>query len=376
MYTKLLPIRSWHALKKLVCYLQNAGHKNHKEYRIEGFQTSHPCLTPQNLISELKGAFPKIPKNKHGGHPLRIFAWLLISRTPFYVWSTKPEDQMWQEEERAEYARGLLDLVVPDGLHLNCWHINKAFRCGDINALIPNLVDLDQPYVRNRSDTNFITSARRAADSMTDLLNAKRRARGRTLIQTMPERQRELTVKNRGATLAEQLARRPDSVRLKNLKQAIEELGHEVTRFNQEGDTISVNFQNPDWAEATTQQHRGKKHERKKKAPKKRKAKRISITSLLREVFQIRKTMGHENKIAALTVPKPVDESQVEASNKNDYRNKLRDNKIESLMEKWEQAGDELACEDPPTLPLLARPRPSIPPGKPTQPPPSRRRTP
>ena len=306
-YTKVIPLDSWHAIHKLYAYLQNSKHPNHAEYTIEKMKSAHATLTPIQLMAEVEKAFRKMTSERHGGRPIKNLFTLHICRMPDGAWPTP--------EEREEFASHYIANIAPDGLAMWCWHANHGSGGDDLNVFVANLTSLERPRARRRSDINPISEARDIADVITENLNEKRRQQGRPLILTMPERLRQIAAEKRGASVEEQLARHPQPVYLENLRTVLGELGHEVTRFNADKDSISIRFRYPD--------------EDAEKAGKRR-AKRFRLTTLLGEVARQRKTRERTLEVVPQITPETVRAQEQAAA-----FDLLRDEDLERLIEEW-----------------------------------------
>lgn len=273
-HTKTIQLDNWNAIRKLYAYLQNSRHPNHAEYTITKMRSAHATLTPIQLMAEVEKTFRKMTSEKRVGKPIKNLFTLHICRMPDGAWPTP--------EEREEFARHYVSTIAPDGLAMWTWHVNRGMGSDDLNVFAANLISLEHPRARRRSDINHINEARDIADTLTENLNRKRRQQGRRLILTMPERLRQIAAEKRGTSIEEQLAHYPRPVYLQNLRTVLEELGHEVTRLNADNDSISIRLRHPG--------------EDVEKAGKRR-AKRFRLTALLGDVARLRKTRARASEV-------------------------------------------------------------------------------
>ena len=324
--TKTIQIRTWKAFRKLYRYLRNRKHKNHAEYDITRMMSAHPEFAARLLRKEIEKTFQKMIGETRTGAPIQILFTLHISRMPMM----EKKEAWLTTKERDEYARQYISLVAPDGLALYCWHINRGSSEDDLNVLVANITSLEQPRSRRRRDINHVEEAREAADAITDMLNEKRRVEGRPRITTMPERIRQIAAEKRSTSLEEQLARHPQTVYLKNLRAVVEEYGHEITRYNEDNDTISIRF---------------RYHEEDEERAKKRRAKRFRLTTLLADVARLRK----ERPRAPETVPQITPE-QVRAAEQAAAFQLPRDEDMDRLIDEWmrENNRDQPESPEPP----------------------------
>jgi len=322
--TKTIPLKTWPVVYNLHAYLQNQLDPNHEEYTIELMRSAHPKIPPANFLPAIKKAFEKIMAGKQRGRPIENLFVLHISRMPDYTWLT--------QEEREKYAHHYIQAVAPDGLALWSWHVNRGMGCADLNVLVPNVVDLERPRVRRQRGVNVVSVAREAADAITDMLNRERPKKKQKPIVTMPERLRQIAAAKHGACLEQTLSSHPQPVYLSNLKTVIEEMGHEVTRFNPDADYISIRFRSPEGKKKTKAKKTKKTTKTKKEEEKKPRPVRFKITALLAEVARLRDAKTHASQSPTQTIsappppqkPPPIIDRRSQAE-------------IERLIDEWSQ---------------------------------------
>ena len=236
-YAKTIEISTPVALKKLLNYLQNQNHKNHapKGYCVDEMQSAHPDLSAKKFAVAAERSVARINAEKSTGRDVKNLATLHIVRTPY--------DTFLSRRERLVFARRYVREVVPDGLAVWTWHWNSIHGSDDLNVMVLNTTSLEQPRTRRQRGISPYSQARRVSDQITDALNHRRAALKQPPIVTMREVQRDLARERRGQSLEEELAAGKEQITLSNLKAAIEELGHEVTRFSVEKNYIAVTFQ-------------------------------------------------------------------------------------------------------------------------------------
>jgi hypothetical protein len=322
-YTKTIQIKTWKAYRKLYRYLQNRKHPNHAEYELTRMQSAHPQFAARQLRKEIEKTFARIGGEKRNGKPIENLYTLHISRMP----SMGKKKNWLTPEERDEYARQYISTIAPDGLALYCWHVNRGNGEDDLNVLVANITDLERPRSRRRSDINHVDEARDTADMVTDVLNEKRRVQGRPHITTMPERLQQIDAEKRGTSLEDQLARHPQPVYLQNLRAVVEEYGHEITRYNEEKDFVSVRIKYPD---------------EDPEKPGKLRARRFRLTALLGDVSRLRKQQQHAPEIAPQLTPE-----QMRAAEQASTFQLPRDKELDHLIAEYTSTQNRRAPEPP-----------------------------
>ncbi|PAW79090.1 MAG: hypothetical protein B9S32_03805 [Verrucomicrobia bacterium Tous-C9LFEB] len=259
-YTKIIPIRSVSAFRKLVNYLSNPDHPNHYDYDIEPLRCLSANLNVEEFLQKTLTAIRKI-QPRQGGRRIKNIAYLHIIRTPCGTKLTP--------KERKYFIRNYVESEAIDANVLVTWHINRVIGCEDLNVIVPAVIDFEFPVLRRNRYINPIVEARETSDWITNMINAERRKHGKELIQTMPQRQLELAAERWGSSLDRELSQWPEPIGLSNIKEVIKKLGYRVPRFSLKKNYLSISRIVPD----------GKKTGRSIK---------FTISSLLAEIGRLR----------------------------------------------------------------------------------------
>ena len=295
MFANTTDFKSTSALKRTILYCQNQDHPNHgpKGYIVGKMHSAHPSLTPENFSEFAERMARHISSTNKTGAPLKNIATLHVVRSPYESHMTA--------RERGYFVRRYIREVAPDGLAVYNEHHNPLHGSDDFNIFFMCSSSLSAPRTRRISDVNPIWEAWRTADRIHDRLNDRRRALRLRHIPTMLEIQRENAKERRGENLEEQLAALPGTLTLKNLRESIESLGHQIVRYNAQKNYLSIRFQGA--------KPLAKISDLKKRKKSKRGA-RMVILTLLAEVERIRSykkggvSQGQRSKLATFNLPK------------------------------------------------------------------------
>lgn len=247
-------------IEKTAEYLVDANHEHHKEYNLTPLRL-RGAKSVEAFFARVRSAFDRAAARRVGRAPMNAALWIIV-RTPDGTWLTEAEKAALEAAACEEAAHGEPPIAIMN------WHENRSTGSADLNLLVCAFSQ-DGHLLRDR-DTNPITSLRHRIDSVTDLLNRRRRERGDREIQTMREAQIGAW-KSRGQFIIEEhLAAMPKPPRkAKELEGALRSLGCEVPRFDVDRDYFSV-------LKPT-----------KAKRSRKRKARRYRISQTLEKVAEI-----------------------------------------------------------------------------------------
>ena len=229
-YAKVLPIRSAKALSGKLAYLTNGNHPNHADKIIEPAYC-HRVQSGAKFLSKTVSTIRTLNARHKRGRKIKNLADEIIIRSPDMANLTS--------DERSQFVKNIIADVCDDSPCFAVWHLDKHTGAADLHVLTANYIDVYPPKVRRRSSYNPIAIARASSDRATDIINERRRQEGIPTVLTMKEVRRN-RLKERGlSTLAEQLSPMlpfPAS----DLPERITAAGHAVTRFNLQGNSVSV----------------------------------------------------------------------------------------------------------------------------------------
>lgn len=228
-YSKILPVVP-KGITHVARYLQNAEHEHHQEYKLTEFKF-FGVDSVRDFFSRTLSSFSNSLKKLKGRKPKNAAAWYIV-RTPDYTCLHPHEKEAYEKAVCEEAGDGI------GGSGIYNWHENQLTGASDLNVLASTFM-IRGKLIRDRN-VNPITQLRRRMDEVTDGLNQERAKKGIEPILTMQEVQKAARTRKNEMEWAEALCTLPSPPRkIAELKPAMIELGWEVTRFNQERDTIS-----------------------------------------------------------------------------------------------------------------------------------------
>ena len=213
-----------------IAYLVNGKHRNHDDKIVEQAY----CHRIQNSAEFLAKTVPTIlalNARRRRGRKIRNFADEIIVRSPDLANLTPAE--------RSQFVKFIIADVCDDSPCYSVWHLDKFSGAADLHILAANFIDVYPPKVRRSSSYSPISVARASSDRVTEIINVRRRQDGVPTVITMQEVQRNRLKLRSLSSLAEQL--RPMlPFTAADLPEMITAAGHKVTRFNAQGNTVSV----------------------------------------------------------------------------------------------------------------------------------------
>lgn len=258
------------SLVSIAKYLVNEEHTHHGDYHLTPIQFLGVDSVPEFISYAFEGFRRNLQKNA-GRRPVNAGTWTIV-RTP--------DGTNLEPEEEAAFEHITMDAVSLSGrlVGVRNWHKNKYTGAADFNLLSAAFTRWGQ-LVRSR-DCHNVKNLRWRIDQLTEELNVIRKARGIQPIVTMIEVQRAHARERGDADVIELLARMPKAPRTtEDLRPALISLGCEISRHNEDTDSISF------------------------KMPGKKKAKKFRILKLLadvadmivrlREVWKAAPEVGH-----------------------------------------------------------------------------------
>lgn len=286
------------SLVSIAVYLANTEHEHHKDYELTPVQVLG-AASVQEFISFARESFKANRQKMKAGRPPENAANWFIVRTP--------EDTHLEPQEMAAYeqaAREVAGMGAPVVGIMN-WHRNSYTGASDLNLLSAAFA-ADGKLLRDRQ-SHPVKTLRWRMDQVTHGLNAIRKSRGLPLITTMQEVKKERAQQRGETDLVEQLARLPRRpIRAEDLEPALISLGCQITRFNLDGDTISVKAPKKEKPKRITLKSPTKlKAAKRKKAPSE-KAKRFRISTLLEQVDAIFQGIAKPEKSPETPVKVPT----------------------------------------------------------------------
>lgn len=218
------------SLALIAKYLVNGEHTHHEDYDLTPIQ----FLGVKSVSDFITYAFEGFRRNLQkstGRRPKNAGTWTIV-RTP--------DGTYLAPEEEAAYEHVTTDAVALSGklVGIRNWHKNDDTGAADLNLLSAAFTRWGQ-LVRSR-DCHNVKNLRWQIDQLTEELNVIRKARGIQPIVTMIEVKRGLAHERGEADVIEVLARMPKAPKTtEDLVPALLSLGCEVTRHNEDTDSIS-----------------------------------------------------------------------------------------------------------------------------------------
>lgn len=219
------------SLNAILKYLTNATHDNHLDYELTPLKFWGVGSTEEFKAQCLDG-FKRNKQKGSGPPPKNAFIWCIIRM---------PDGANLSDGEKEVFEEAVIDSGGMGGIvsAVSNWHENLYTGASDLNVLIPNFDKFGRP-IRDR-DTHPEKFLRRAMDQVTDRLNLAREAEGAAPIQTMQAVKKEKARQRGEIDVAEAFANLvPPPATESALLRCCIDLQLEITRFNSEGDRISL----------------------------------------------------------------------------------------------------------------------------------------
>jgi hypothetical protein len=227
---KVLPIRSAKALSGKIAYLCDKKHPNHTDKIVEPAYC-HRIENSAEFLAKTVSTIRALNARRKRGRKIRNLADEIIVRSPDLANLTP--------EECSLFVKFIIADVCDDSPCYVVWHRDKFTGAADLHILAANFIDAYPPKVRRSSSYSPITVARASSDRVTEIINSRRRQEGVPTVITMQEVRRNKLKLRSLSTLAEQL--RPMlPFTAADLPEMISAAGYKVTRFNAQGNTVSV----------------------------------------------------------------------------------------------------------------------------------------
>ncbi len=219
------------SLNAVLNYLENATHDNHLDYALTALKYWGVSST-EEFKAECLAGFKQNQRKGPGASPKNAFIWVIVRM---------PDGANLTDAEKEAFEDALIDCCGMGGTvsAVSNWHENHYSGASDLNVLIPNF-DKYGFLIRDR-DTHPEKILRWTMDQVTDRLNLAREADASDPIQTMQAVKREKARQRGEIDVVEAFAEfTPPPTTEASLLHACLQLKFEITRYNSDGDRISL----------------------------------------------------------------------------------------------------------------------------------------
>jgi hypothetical protein len=218
-------------VQNVVDYLGDKKHPSHLEYEISD-ALCYGVLTAEDFSSATVAAVAEVNARRRRGRPIENLAALFIDRFADGTALTPEEEELHERAVLASIAAGTSAVVYR--------HRNTETLSIDFNFLVPNIMfDVFPLRTRRTSRKDPLADMKKASNVSVERLNELRRERGTKMIVRVSDRKKALARARRGKLLEEELRER-GGVTSANIRDVLESLGHQVTRFDLARNTISI----------------------------------------------------------------------------------------------------------------------------------------